>query len=307
VGVRGLDLRGIAGGSLAASIRLADLFLSDGTIVSLRGKGVPEQSNSATPQGDLPADLPIVVLIDEGSASASEVLTGALKDNGRAMVLGERTFGKGLVQQVISLPSGTGQLKITEANYYLPSGRNIQRKDDSPVWGVDPSPGFYVPLTPEQSFEVWSIRRQQEILRPNEDEDPSLWEDADRIRAELKDPQLAAAVDALVAKLTTGEFVAPNPGAAPAEMQAGLLSAERDRLRALERELLRTRNRIVALQEGAGEGAEADLFPGDDAIVGGTVELRDVDGNVLQELRVTGGGLDRWLRDAPLEPVEDDE
>lgn len=302
-GMRGLvlDLRGNTGGSLSAAVRIADLFLHEGTIVSLKGKGVPEQSEQAEDRGDLPRDVEVVVLVDGGSASASEVLTGALKDNGRAVVLGERTFGKGLVQQVISLPTGAGQLKVTEANYYLPSGQSIHRKDDSAVWGVDPSPGFYVPLTPEQAFEVWTIRREQEVLRPESDADPAAWEDSERIRDILRDPQLDAATEALVAKLNTGSFLAPNPDASPDDMMSGLLDDEQARLRALEREMFRVRARITALRSTGAENEDA-FYPTDAQLAGGSVVLRDADGNNLMELDVTGAGLDRWLRDAPVTP-----
>ena len=80
----------------------------------------------------------MVVLVNEHSASASEIVAGSLKDNNRAVVVGERTFGKGSVQEVVGLGEGEGELKITVAYYYLPSGRLVHRKKDSKDWGVDP-------------------------------------------------------------------------------------------------------------------------------------------------------------------------
>src|SRR5690606_39035153 len=116
-------------------------------------------------------------LVDRSSASASEILAGALSDNGRAIVIGERTFGKGLVQAIVPLPSGNGQLKITEADYYLPSGRSLHRHPDSEVWGVDPTPGYEVPLTDEQLVQLWPIRREEEVLRPGKDGADTSWSD----------------------------------------------------------------------------------------------------------------------------------
>lgn len=308
-GMRGLvlDLRFNGGGSLPASIQIADLFLDEGTIVSVRGASVPENVYEARNEIELPDDLHVAILVNENSASASEIVTGALKDNGRAIVIGERTFGKGLVQQVVSLPSGAGQLKLTEANYYLPSGQNIQRKDDSPTWGVDPSPGFYLPLSIQEEADVWSIRREQEILRPDKDMDPSLWEDADRILAELQDPQLSAAVDALVGKLQTGEFTPANPdGATEAtSIQAGLLDIEQERLRALEREMIRSRSRIAALSSGEEKDTETG-FPSTDQLRDGTLVLRAADGSILKQYNISGPGLERWLVDAPLEESASD-
>lgn len=306
-GMRGLvlDLRFNGGGSLPAAVAIADLFLKEGTIVSVQGASVPESVYSASTNLDLPDELEVVVLVNENSASASEILTGALKDNGRAIVVGERTFGKGLVQQVISLPSGAGQLKITEANYYLPSGQNIQRKDDNPVWGVDPSPGFYLPLDIEEETNVWRIRRENEILRPEADSDPSLWEDANRILDQLQDPQLTAAVHALESKLTTGTAYAPTDAYAQAEIQTGLLSAEEERLRALEREITRSRARIAALRSTAARTEDGKAFPTDEQLIGGEVVLIGTSGEELLRMTITGPGLDTWLRDAPVQAAVD--
>ena len=125
-----LDLRGNGGGLLEEAVLVASNFVENGKIVSVRGRARPERSESA--QGDAIAPkLPLVVLVDRGSASASEIVTGALRDRGRATVVGTRTFGKGLVQEVQPLSNG-GVLDITVARYYLPKGETISRKGIQP-------------------------------------------------------------------------------------------------------------------------------------------------------------------------------
>src|SRR5690606_19059814 len=123
-----LDLRNNGGGLLNAAIAVADAFLERGEIVSQRGR-TPEQIEryAATP-GDLTGGKPVVVLVNYGSASASEIVAGALKDQERAVILGLTTFGKGSVQTVFPLRGGQdGALYITTARYFTPSGRSIQK------------------------------------------------------------------------------------------------------------------------------------------------------------------------------------
>jgi carboxyl-terminal processing protease len=120
-----LDLRGNGGGLLSEAVLVSSVFVEDGEIVSVRGRSRPERTENA--KGDaIDADLPVVVLVDGGSASASEIVTGALRDTGRATVVGTNTFGKGLVQEVEPLSNG-GYLDLTVANYYLPSGKTIAK------------------------------------------------------------------------------------------------------------------------------------------------------------------------------------
>jgi carboxyl-terminal processing protease len=118
-----LDLRGNGGGLLSEAVLVSSLFIEDGEIVSVRGRARPERSEDA--EGDaIDEDIPMVVLVDGGSASASEIVAGALRDRGRATLVGTNTFGKGLVQEVEPLSNG-GYLDLTVANYYLPSGKTI--------------------------------------------------------------------------------------------------------------------------------------------------------------------------------------
>jgi carboxyl-terminal processing protease len=125
-----LDLRGNGGGLLSEAVLVSSIFIEDGEIVSVRGRSRPARSQDA--EGDAIAkDVPVVVLVDGGSASASEIVTGALRDRGRATVVGTHTFGKGLVQEVEPLSNG-GYLDLTVANYYLPSGRTITKRGLAP-------------------------------------------------------------------------------------------------------------------------------------------------------------------------------
>ncbi len=120
-----LDLRNNPGGLLTQAILVSDAFLEEGEIVSTRGRDSRDSDRSNAKPGDLAQGLPMVVLINGGSASASEIVAGALQDHHRAVVVGTRSFGKGSVQTVMPLQSGSG-IKLTTARYYTPSGRSIQ-------------------------------------------------------------------------------------------------------------------------------------------------------------------------------------
>jgi len=125
-----LDLRGNGGGLLSEAVLVSSIFIEDGKIVSVRGRERAERTENA--EGDaIDADIPVVVLVDGGSASASEIVTGALRDRARATVVGTNTFGKGLVQEVEPLSNG-GYLDLTVANYYLPGGKTISTRGLKP-------------------------------------------------------------------------------------------------------------------------------------------------------------------------------
>ncbi|MBL0941345.1 MAG: S41 family peptidase [Alphaproteobacteria bacterium] len=126
-----LDVRNNAGGLLDSCVDVSDLFLENGVIVSIKGRGEDKNHYLKATSGDILRGLPIAILVNGGSASASEILAGALQDNGRGLVIGTRTFGKGSVQSVIPLTDGSA-IKLTTALYYTPSGRSIQKS------GIDP-------------------------------------------------------------------------------------------------------------------------------------------------------------------------
>jgi carboxyl-terminal processing protease len=120
-----LDLRGNGGGLLTEGVLVSSIFLEDGKVVSVRGLHRPNRTEDAQGEALVPK-LPLVVLVDGGSASASEIVTGALRDRHRATIVGTHTFGKGLVQEVETLSNG-GVLDLTVANYYLPGGKTISK------------------------------------------------------------------------------------------------------------------------------------------------------------------------------------
>ncbi len=174
-----LDLRGNPGGLLPAAIGVCDEFLKSGVIVSThpdRDTPNPPTAAYAHDDGD-EFTKPLVVLVNQYSASASEIVSGALKDQHRAILVGERTFGKGSVQQLFQLPPDDDSLiKLTTSHYYLPSGRCIHREENSTTWGVDPD--VTVPLTPEQMLAAQRTRKELDVYRaagaPNASEDAKL-------------------------------------------------------------------------------------------------------------------------------------
>lgn len=188
-GMKGLilDLRYNPGGLLDVAIDIVSVFLKDGEIVATRGRREPRQAHSALGDPEY-ADLPLVVLVNEQSASASEILSGALQDHQRAMVLGERTFGKGSVQRVLRLDrrfsfggKPSARLKLTTALYFLPSGRSPHRQVDAEQWGVDPD--WLVAMTPKEMSRYLVAQREAYIIH-NESQNGEEQIDADRLAAE---------------------------------------------------------------------------------------------------------------------------
>ena len=127
-----VDLRNNPGGLLDQSIAVSNAFLERGEIVSTRGRNAEETQRYNARPGDLSKGKPVVVLINGGSASASEIVAGALQDHKRATIIGTRSFGKGSVQTIIPLGQNNGALRLTTARYYTPSGRSIQAKGIEP-------------------------------------------------------------------------------------------------------------------------------------------------------------------------------
>ncbi len=165
-----LDLRNNPGGLLVAAVNVCDLFLEQGLIVSTRGRdGLVQPPFAAKPDVRLPTSVPLVVLVNGFSASASEIVSACLQDNQRATIIGQRTWGKGTVQNVIDLEGGRCALKLTTAKYWRPSGRNIHRDNDekdTDQWGVQPDEGFDIPLTEAEFEATLEARRQRDIIRP---------------------------------------------------------------------------------------------------------------------------------------------
>jgi len=167
-GMKGLivDLRFNPGGLLSQAIAISDLFVESGKIVSTKGRNTPERVWRATKAGTY-SKFPIAVLVNHYSASASEILSACLQDHKRAVIVGERTWGKGSVQNVIELNGGRSALKLTTAGYHRPSGRNIHRAPGakkSDVWGVMPGKGFQVKFSLAEMRDYLEYRRQRDVL-----------------------------------------------------------------------------------------------------------------------------------------------
>ena len=170
-GLRGLvlDMRNNPGGLLRAAVEISNLFLTDGRIVSTKGRNHKDEIYDVRPGHTLlPGDkVPVVVLVNRYSASASEIVAAALQDHGRAVVVGERTYGKGSVQNIIEMENHTSALKLTTASYWRPNGKNIHRFQDSKEtddWGVKPSEGFEVKLNDEERLEYMLNRSERDVV-----------------------------------------------------------------------------------------------------------------------------------------------
>ena len=188
-----LDLRNNPGGLLSEAIRVSDAFLEKGEIVSTRGRGKNDIQHAYARPGDISDGLPLVVLINSGSASASEIVAGALKDHRRAVVMGTRSFGKGSVQTITPMP-GHGAMRLTTALYFTPSGVSIQAK------GI--SPDIEVALARIEKLEGGLVR-EEDLRGALDNQEGGAEPTADNTAsAEPKDPieidyQLARAVDLL--------------------------------------------------------------------------------------------------------------
>jgi carboxyl-terminal processing protease len=198
-----LDLRFDPGGRLDQAEEVVDLFVKQGIIVKVKGRNRPETVKMAKEEGTLP-DFPMAVMVNEHSASASEIVAGSLKDNKRAIVVGTRSFGKGSVQEVVPLDDNEGELKITVAYYYLPSGRLVHRKKDSKDWGVDPQ--IDVPMDNNAEERLLRAEGEQDVLHgpiAHVSTNPSSVPATEPTTQPI-DPQLDAAVTAVIQMVHNG-------------------------------------------------------------------------------------------------------
>ena len=197
-----LDLRNNPGGLLDVAIDVTDLFLDSGEIVSVRNRADSWQSYDAK-SGDILDGIPIVVLINGGSASASEIVAGALQDHNRAVVVGTQSFGKGSVQSVFRLGERFGGMQLTTARYYTPSGRSIQGNGITPDIIIQhrlstPTPDDDEPI--EEFYSESDLPNSLETIQTNQEIEASETRAEEEVsREELirNDPQLATALDIL--------------------------------------------------------------------------------------------------------------
>jgi carboxyl-terminal processing protease len=189
-----LDLRFNPGGLLSAATEISDLFVEEGRIVSTKGRNTEERIWNAR-KPDTFSGFPMVCLVNGFSASASEIVSACLQDNNRAIVVGDRTWGKGSVQNVIEMEGGKSALKLTTASYHRPNGKNIHRfpgaKEDD-EWGVFPSDGYRIVLPLDEMKKYDDFRRLRDVLS---DKGPPASDFVDRQMVkglEYLDTQLAA-------------------------------------------------------------------------------------------------------------------
>jgi carboxyl-terminal processing protease len=211
-----IDLRSNPGGLLDQAVALSDLFLERGEVVSQRGRRRTDIERYYAQPGDATAGRPIIVLIDSGSASAAEIVAGALQEHRRALVMGERSFGKGSVQTLLPLGSGNTALRLTTARYYTPSGRSVQEG------GI--TPDIQVPQLSDPDYRTRNrvresdLRRhlvnetavQEDVIQDDGRPDPRFSATAEELRQRgITDFQLHYALQAI-------GRLAPRPAAAPA-------------------------------------------------------------------------------------------
>ena len=202
-----IDVRNNPGGLLDQAITVSDLFLDKGEIVSTRSRNEEDTVKYTAEPGDIAKDLPIVVIINEGSASASEILAGALQDHHRAIVIGEKSFGKGSVQTVIPLGE-YGAMRITTARYYTPSGRSIQAKGIEPDIVVKPAK---VELLESYGLNITEADLQGALKNEEDENKKNNKENKDDNAEKISDYQLIRALDLVKAlSLYNGQTSLPD-------------------------------------------------------------------------------------------------
>lgn len=187
-----LDLRSNPGGLLSSAVEVCEMFVDEGMIVSTSGRNVESRQWSAHKAGTY-TGFPMAVLVNRFSASASEIVAACLQDHGRAVVVGQRTWGKGTVQNVLDLEQGRSALKLTTAEYHRPNGKNIDREpgaSEDDDWGVKPDEGFEFRLSDGEAAMLERQRRSRDLLRKS-----PIGGD------EIEDPQFGIALDYMIAEV----------------------------------------------------------------------------------------------------------
>ena len=191
-----LDVRNNPGGLLDQAVSVSDLFLEQGEIVSTRSRNAADTVRYSAKKDDIAKDMPIVVLVNDGSASASEIVAGALQDHKRAVIMGEKTFGKGSVQTVIPL-GDYGAMRLTTARYYTPSGRSIQATGIEPDIEVKPAK---VEVLENAGWNISEAEFRNALKNENEEKKPANDNKNQNKDNDLeKDYQLSRAVDTVKA------------------------------------------------------------------------------------------------------------
>jgi len=206
-GIKGfvLDLRFNPGGLLDSAVKISDMFIDDGMIVTIRPRNGPETSYVGKHDGSY-LTFPMVCLVNGYSASGSEIVAGCLQDHGRAVVMGSRSYGKGSVQTILPFDTG-GQLKLTTATFWRPNGKNLNKAStsgkDEDEWGVTPNKGYIVNLPTKELYDLQEHQRDTEIIRP-----PGYT--PKEAKAEFRDRQLNMALEYLRAQIKTANKAEVN-------------------------------------------------------------------------------------------------
>ncbi len=237
-GMRGLviDLRNNPGGLLRAAVEVSSMFLPDGKkIVTTKGRNQKEESYTSHPIPNVqPTGYPVAILINRWSASASEIVAAALQDHLRAVIIGERSYGKGSVQNIIPIENGGSALKLTTASYWRPSEKNIHRFPNSKTtddWGVKPDKDFDIELKDEERIEYYNDRRKRDVVRKgSEPKEGNHKENGEtkKKKEPFKDRVLDKALEYIRAELKKegGNAGAQAPGAAGRGQEAAVRNQE---------------------------------------------------------------------------------
>ncbi|MCP4193064.1 MAG: S41 family peptidase [Planctomycetaceae bacterium] len=201
-GLKGLilDLRFNPGGLLTSAVEVADLFLDDGTIVSTEGRNTPSRKWTAKKSGTF-NEFEMVVLVNRYSASASEIVAACLQDHDRATIIGERTWGKGSVQNIIELEGGRSALKLTTAGYLRPSGKNIHRFEgaqDKDDWGVLPEDTHRIRFSTKEMNDLLTFQQETDVVARRQGE-----EEAEESDPSFVDRQLEKALELLQSEVAS--------------------------------------------------------------------------------------------------------
>lgn len=300
-----IDLRENPGGALSAAIDISNMFLERGTIVTVTGRDDPQRSWVAQPNHVLHG-VPILILVNRGSASASEIVAGSLQANNRAVILGTRTFGKGSVQEVMELASG-GMLKFTTARYDLAGGRTIDKRlsAETGLWGVDPDEGLVI----RETIQEQRTRRESRepfIVITDDEPDPYTCGDLEWIEETLKDHPLAQALAAMREKLTTDQWpTLTNDDPVIVGIQAESSSLAKERIDIIK-ELIDVESRLTSLQVELDE-EEASLIPPEVDLENARLTLTDQNGNLIGTWRVMAGDIESALESLQLESERTEE
>lgn len=297
-----IDLRDNPGGALSAAITISNMFLDQGTIVTVSGREDPKRSWDAQPDHIL-HDVPILILVNGNSASASEIVAGSLQANNRVAILGTRTFGKGSVQEVLELASG-GMLKFTTARYDLANGRTIDKRlsEDKGLWGVDPTEGLVVIESVDELRERIKSREPYTVIT---DYEPESFEcgNSQWIEDTLHDHQLAQALLAMQTKIKEGSWpILSQENPVVHGIREEVTELAKERIDILK-ELIDVDKRLANLQTEL-DDVDESFIPKDADLENAVMTITDQDGNVVGSWRVKNGNIEAALDSLQLEPEQ---